>query len=256
MAPIGVRAVRLALAAAIVIAIGFAGGLLPVSMGTSNPSRSGPETAPERPAFLTLAGKVTSATARRDSTGFIRVVEDGSGSPGKVAPIAADGAFAVRVPPIPGRYALTAVLGVAAPAGVDRHSEIARATIELGAESIGNLSLTAVAGGEVRGRVVVDGGRLEDAGPFRLFMRPADPRDGWPPYMSVRPGQDGRFELRNVLWRGTVATDLPSDGPWVVAGIFAGGQDISRDAIDPVSQPRIDEVRVVIRPRAARADRP
>jgi hypothetical protein len=243
--------VRLALAAAFVLAIGLAAGVW-LRVGTSNPPRSTPQSDPPRLHVITLTGIVTSATHRPDSTGFIRVMKAGGVSPGRVAPVGADGAFTVRVPRLPGRYALTAVLGVAAPAGVDRHSEIARATIELGAESIGNLSLTAVPGGEVRGRVVVEGGRLEDAGPFRLFMRPADPRDGWPPYMSVRPGSDGQFELRNVLWRGTVATDLSSEGPWTVAGIFAGDRDISRDAIDPVSQPRIDQVRVVIRPRVAR----
>lgn len=249
MSPTGARALQVGLAAAIAIAIGVAGGVLRAPMGRSNPPRPAQQAEAQRPSLATISGTVTSASRRRDATGFIRIVKNDSASPGRVAPISADGTFTVGVPHVPGVYALTAVLGVAAPAGVDRHSEIARATIELGGSSIRNLALTAVPGAKVRGRVVVEGGRLEDAGPIRLFMRPADPRDGWPPYMSVAPGRDGRFDLRNVLWRGTVATDLASDGPWMVAGIFAGGRDLSREAIDPVSQRQIEEVRLVIRPR-------
>jgi hypothetical protein len=95
------------------------------------------------------------------------------------------------------------------PAGVDRHSEIARATNEVGADSIRTLALT---GGELRGRVIVESGRLEDAGSIRLFIRPSDAREAWPPYVRVFASEDGRFDPRNVsgaarwlpISRGTV----------------------------------------------------
>jgi hypothetical protein len=233
---------RRALSWAALLAIAFFAGVLYHSrVGSKLSDSAGPR--------LTLTGVVTSSARRQDSTGFIRVVKTGSaaGRSGKVVPVAADGSFSAEVAGLPGRYTLTAVLGVGAPAGVDRHSEIARTTIDVGTAPIRNIAMVASPGASLRGRVLVEGGSLKDVGPLRIFMKPVDADGGWPPYMSVLAAADGSFELRNVLWRGAVATDLPPEGRWIVKGVSAGGRDISGAGVDPVPRSLIDDVRVVIR---------
>jgi hypothetical protein len=204
--------------------------------------------------ILTLSGVVASPSRRPDRAGFIRVAR--VASPGRfatVAPIAADGSFTVDVVALPGRYALTAVLGSGAPAGVDRHSEIARATIDVGTSSIRAITLAAVPGATLRGRVIVEGGSLRDVGAIRVFTQPVAADEGWPPATSVQVAPDGTFELRNLLWRGFLVTDLPVEGAWAVASVSAGGRDVSASGIAYVPGSVIDDARVVIRPRARAA---
>ena len=206
-----------------------------------------------RTPILRLHGVVMSSSGRADRTGFVRVLAAGrADSPGKVAPVGRDGSFDVDILGLPGAYVLTAVLGVAAPADVDRRSEIARSTIHVGpaaAREVTGITMAAKPGAVVRGKVSVQGGTLSDVGPLRVFLQPTDAEEGWPPNISALVSPDGSFELRNVMWRGVVSTDLPVERPWTIAGVFLGNKEIGDVGVDPATGPVIDQLRVVIRAR-------
>ena len=206
-----------------------------------------------RTPIVTQRGVVTSSSGRADRTGFVRAFRPGSlESSGKVVPVSRDGSFSLDLLGLPGSYILTAVLGVAAPANVDRHSEIARATIQVGSAATGGLPdirMTAEPGAVLRGKVSVEGGALSDVGPMRIFLQPIDADDSWPPNVSVLTGPDGGFELRNVLWPGIVTADLTVDRPWRVAAVFLGDRDITNAGVKPAGGEVIEQIRVVLRKR-------
>jgi protocatechuate 3,4-dioxygenase beta subunit len=155
----------------------------------------------------------------------------------------------------PGAYVVQAVKASGSDAmHVEEITDFAMQRLQVGAEDVGPIVLTAAATSSLTGRVVVEGDTTPDAREFGLVVLPVDP-DETPQIRFGRSdvplGPDGRFVIRGLTTKIRLGLDRAPAGWWIRSANI-GGIDA---ASDPVAfgtrQDSRDDIGVVLARTAA-----
>ena len=169
---------------------------------------------------------------------------------GPAANVAADGTFTIPNVP-PGEYTISASRREGDPLGPP---EVAIATIFVDGNDIDNLTLTGSAGGQVSGRVIVEGDAPPKMSSVLVSVRQLLRNQPSPVVLGLQrsnrePGvkEDGTFVAENVFGRARFQVTLP-DG-WMLKAITREGRDIADAPIELGSGEALTDVEVVISSR-------
>jgi len=169
---------------------------------------------------------------------------------GPAANVAADGSFTIPNVP-PGEYTISASRREGDPLGPP---EVAIATIFVDGNDIDNLTLTGSAGGQVSGRVIVEGEAPPKMSSVVVAVRPLLRNQPSPVILGLQrsnrePGvkEDGTFVAENVFGRARFVVTLP-DG-WMLKAVTREGGDIADAPIELGSGEQLTDVEVVISSR-------
>ena len=169
---------------------------------------------------------------------------------GPAANVAADGSFTIPNVP-PGEYTISASRREGDPLGPP---EVAIATIFVDGNDIDNLTLTGSAGGQVSGRVIVEGDAPPKMSSVIVSVRQLLRNQASPVVLGLQrsnrePGvkEDGTFVAENVFGRARFQVTLP-DG-WMLKAITREGRDIADAPIELGSGEALTDVEVVISSR-------
>ena len=169
---------------------------------------------------------------------------------GPAANVAADGSFTIPNVP-PGEYTISASRREGDPLGPP---EVAIATIFVDGNDIDNLTLTGSAGGQVSGRVIVEGEAPPKMSSVLVSVRQLLRNQPSPVVLGLQrsnrePGvkEDGTFVAENVFGRARFQVTVP-DG-WMLKAVTHQGRDISDAPIELGSGEELTDVEVVISSR-------
>jgi hypothetical protein len=193
---------------------------------------------------LRVVGVLRDGAGRPASQGLVRVLDADTYSPLAVGHVRTNGGFDVDVVSPTDEVVIVATTAIGRDATIP--VEVAASAIALSERAERKIQLRSQPGGRVRGKVVVDTGRVADIGrKLRVFAKALQSTSYFPPSLGVTVGADGTFELLNIHEPSVFLADVEGTG-WYVERIQSGGRDITDSGLRPSSGQVTTDVKIVL----------